>query len=120
LVNYKYQGSLPLNDIFFDKVFLVAVLEHIEEHNVQSLFLEFFRILKKHGRIIITSPTPRSKPFLEFIALKLKLVAAEEVTDHKHYYLAEEIRDLAEKSGLRMIEARYFQLGLNCLYILEK
>ncbi|MBU1924136.1 MAG: class I SAM-dependent methyltransferase, partial [Candidatus Omnitrophica bacterium] len=31
LVNYKYQGVLPLKDDFFDKIFLLAVLEHIEE-----------------------------------------------------------------------------------------
>jgi SAM-dependent methyltransferase len=120
LVNYKYEGSLPLKENFFDKVFLVAVLEHVEEKNVGPLFFEFFRILKKNGRVAITTPTPRSKPLLEFIAFKLKLVAPEEVTDHKHYYLAEEIRILAEKSGLRLIKVKYFQLGFNCLYILEK
>lgn len=120
LIKHRCAGSLPVKDNFFDKVFLLAVLEHIEEKDVPGLFLEFSRILKKNGRVIITTPTPRAKPVLEFLALKLKVVTPEEVTDHKHYYLAEEIRNLAEKSGLRIIKARCFQLGFNCLYILEK
>lgn len=120
LINYKYQGSLPLKENFFDKVFLLAVLEHIEEKNVQPLFLEFYRILKNGGRIIITTPTPRSKAILEFLALKLKLVTAEEVTDHKHYYVSKEINDLAAICGLKVINAKLFQLGLNSFYLLEK
>lgn len=120
LLNYKYQATLPLEGNFFDKVFLLAVLEHVETKDVGGLFLEFFRILKEGGRIIITTPTPRCKPILEFIALKLKLVAPEEVTDHKHYYVEKEIRDLAQASGLKVIHSKLFQLGLNSLYVLEK
>ena len=120
LVNYKYQGSLPLKDDFFDKVFLLAVLEHIEEKDVRALFSEFHRILRKNGRIIITTPAPRSKILLEFLALKLKILNLEEVTDHKHYYLAKEIYDLARVSGLQVINFKPFQFGLNSLYVLEK
>lgn len=120
LINYKYQGNLPLEGRFFDKVFLLAVLEHIEMKDVEALFLEFARILKKNGRIIITTPTPRCKAVLEFIAFKLKLVAEAEVADHKHYYVAEEIYDLAKAAGLKIIRSRLFQFGLNSLYVLEK
>lgn len=119
-LKHRCQGGLPLENSFFEKVFMLAVLEHIEEKDVPGLFSEFSRILKKGGRVIITTPTLWAKPILEFLALKLKVLSPEEVADHKHYYLTEEIRNLAEKSGLRMIKARYFQLGLNCLYILEK
>jgi len=120
LMNFKYQGKLPLEDNLFDKVFLLAVLEHIEMKDTGALFLEFSRILKKRGRVIITTPTPRCKTILEFIAFRLKLVAPEEVTDHKHYYIADEIRDLAEASGLKVVDSKLFQFGLNSLYVLEK
>lgn len=120
LINHKCQGDLPLKDDFFDKVFLLAVLEHIEEKDVAGLFKEFYRVLKKGGRLIMTTPTPWLKPILEFLALKLKIFTSEEVTDHKHYYIAEEIRDLAAASGLCLTKVSYFQLGLNCLYVLEK
>jgi SAM-dependent methyltransferase len=120
LINYRCQGSLPLKDNCLDKVFLIAVLEHIEIKDVGAIFLEFSRILKNNGRLIITTPTPRCKGFLEFIAFKLRLVAPEEVTDHKHYYVAEEINDLARANGLKMVYAKLFQLGLNSLYVIEK
>jgi len=119
-LNYKYQGNLPLKDDFFDKVFLLAVLEHIERKDVGALFLEFSRILKKNGWIIITTPTPRCKAILELIAFKLKLVATEEVADHKHYYTENEIRDLAIASKLKVCNFKLFQFGLNSLYVLEK
>ncbi|MDD5560570.1 MAG: methyltransferase domain-containing protein [Candidatus Omnitrophica bacterium] len=120
LLSYKYQGRLPLKEGFFDKVFLLAVLEHIEVKEVQALFFEFSRVLKKKGRVIITTPTPRAKAVLEFLAFKLKVVTAEEVTDHKHYYTAKEIYGLADACGLRVSATKLFQLGLNSLYVLEK
>lgn len=119
LLNYRYQGNLPLKDNFFDKVFLLAVLEHIEIKDVKVLFLEFSRILKKNGCVIITTPTLRCKPILEFIAFKFKLVA-DNVSDHKHYYIPNEIYDLARSSGLKVSNFKLFQLGLNSLYVLEK
>ena len=119
-VNYKFQGALPFKEYFFNKVFLIAVLEHIEEKDVPGLFGELFRILKNGGRIIITTPPPRTKRVLEFIAFKLKLVIPEEVTDHKHYYIGKEISDLARANGLKVVNSRLFQFGLNSLYVLEK
>jgi SAM-dependent methyltransferase len=120
LINYRCHGSLPLKDNCLDKVFLIAVLEHIEVKDVGALFLEFSRILKNSGRVIITTPTPRCKGFLEFIAFKLKLVAPEEVTDHKHYYVAGEVSDLARANGLKVVYSKFFQFGLNSLYVIEK
>jgi len=120
LLNYKFQGRLPFNENFFDKVFLLAVLEHIEEKDAQPLFFELSRVLKKNGRIIITLPTLRGKAVLEFLALKLRILSFEEISDHQHYYVESEISDLAAACGLKVIEAKLFQLGLNSLYVLEK
>ncbi|MDD5109054.1 MAG: class I SAM-dependent methyltransferase [Candidatus Omnitrophica bacterium] len=120
LVNYKFQESLPFKDEFFNKVFLLAVLEHIEETGAGVLFLEFSRILKKKGRVIITIPTLRGKATLELLALKLRILSFEEISDHKHYYSAKEISDLARASGLKVIHSKLFQFGLNSLYVLEK
>lgn len=120
LKNYKYEGRLPLEDNYFDKIFLLAVLEHVEEENVPKLFSEFSRILKDNGSVIVTTPTPKSQKILEIIALKLKLVAAEEVVDHKHYYVHDEIFKLAKTNGLGVADYKLFQFGLNSLYILRK
>lgn len=120
LINYKFQSNLPFEKDFFNKVFLLAVLEHIEETDAQALFSEFSRVLKKDGRIIITIPTLRGKAVLELLALKLKILSFEEISDHKHYYNEKEISDLARANGLKVVYSRLFQLGLNSLYVIEK
>jgi len=120
LVNYKFKDRLPFKDDFFNKVFLLAVLEHIGEIDAQALFLEFSRVLKRNGCIIITIPTLRGKAVLEILALKLRILSFEEISDHKHYYTEKEISDLAEANGLKVIYSRLFQFGLNSLYVIEK
>lgn len=120
LINYKFQGRLPFEESFFDKVFLLAVLEHIEEKDAPGLFSEFSRVLKTNGRIIITIPTLRGKAVLELLALKLRILSFEEISDHKHYYSGREISDLAAANRLRMVCGKLFQLGMNSLYVLEK
>lgn len=120
LINFRFQGVLPFPENYFDKIFLLAVLEHIEEKDAPVLFLEFFRVLKKNGLIIITIPTLRGKAVLELLALRLRILSFEEISDHKHYYSQKEISDLGRTCGLRMVEAKLFQFGLNSLYVLEK
>jgi len=37
-INYKFNGNLPLKNKSFDKIFLLAVLEHIETDKANDLF----------------------------------------------------------------------------------
>lgn len=112
--------TLPFNDKSIDHITLLAVLEHIELDKVTELFIEFNRILKPHGTIILTTPTPKSKRFLEFLAYNLKIISEAEIRDHKKYYNKEDVRMLAENSGLQIMYYSNFQFGLNSLSILKK
>jgi len=47
--------SLPYNDNFFDVVFLLDVLEHIDK--VDTAVKEVFRVLKPNGSAILSGPT---------------------------------------------------------------
>lgn len=118
-VNYKFAGKLPFNDKSFNKIFLLAVLEHIETNEVKRLFLEFKRILKNDGKIILTTPTPRSRRFLEFLAFRLKIISGREIKDHKKYYDKKEINKLSKKCNLKLIGYDLFQFGLNSCAIIE-
>lgn len=120
LIKHRYQGALPFNENFFDKIFMLAVLEHVEKTQVQALFFEFYRVLKPCGHVIMTSPTPQARIVLEFLAFKLKIISIGEIADHKHYYSTNEICDLAAVSNLKVIEAKLFQFGLNSLYIMKR
>ncbi len=49
--------SLPYEDNFFDVIFMIEVLEHIQLDKVNNVLGELRRVLKKEGEIIITVPS---------------------------------------------------------------
>jgi len=88
---FIFKNVLPFEDKSFDKVVMLAVLEHIETNKVELLFKELKRVLKNNGKIILTTPTPCSKLILEFLAYKLHIISESEIRDHKKYYREEDL-----------------------------
>jgi ubiquinone/menaquinone biosynthesis C-methylase UbiE len=88
-------NGIPLEDGNVDCVTMLALLEHLDKP--ASVLQEVFRILRPGGKVILTTPAPCSKPLLEFLAFRLKLISAEEIKDHKHYFSGREIRHLFRK-----------------------
>ena len=119
-INFKYSNKLPFDDKTFDKIFLLAVLEHVKLDEVDNLFLEFKRILKDNGKVVLTTPTPFSKPILEFLAFNLHLISKAEIADHKKYYNQVDIKNISQKCGLKLESYKLFQFGINSCAILEK
>jgi len=119
-LQYRFDKKLPFDNGFFNKIFLLAVLEHIDEKQVKILFSEFKRILKTEGSIILTTPTPKSRWWLELLAFRLKLISAQEIADHKKYYQRSDLSGLARETGFKMINYKFFQLGLNSYAVFKK
>ena len=117
--SFKFRDQLPFEKETFDKVVMLAVLEHIELDKVKKLFDEYRRVLKKDGRIILTTPTPKSKNILECLAY-LNIISRKEIKDHKKYYAKRDVAILAKNSSLKLVGYRLFQLGLNSEAILVK
>ncbi len=108
--------SIPLDDGSIDVVTSLAVLEHLRD---PALFVkEVFRILKPDGMCILTTPAPLSKPLLEFLAYRLKIISEQDVRDHKHYFGKEELRGMFAAFGAVQISS--FQAGLNTLVVAKK
>jgi cyclopropane fatty-acyl-phospholipid synthase-like methyltransferase len=118
--NFHFKDRFEFADQTFDHVTILAVLEHIPPDQVGVLFREFHRILKDDGQVLLTTPTPASKPLLEFLAFKLKIISGPEIADHKHYYSQADLRSLAERAGFVCRAYRTFQLGLNCFAAFDK
>lgn len=116
----KATKKLPFLDKQFDKVFLLAVLEHIPVESAKELFLEFNRILKDKGTIVLTTPTPFGKRILEFLAYKLHIISEGEIRDHKKYYNKRELTKLAESSTLTLVSYKLFQFEINSCAIFKK
>lgn len=119
-IRFKFDKKLPFKDGSFDKIFMLAVLEHIDVDKVDRLFTDFKRILKKGGKIVLTTPTPASKNLLEFLAFKLKIISENEIRDHKKYYDKREILLLTRRSKLVLQKYKLFLFNLNSNAVLQK
>lgn len=119
LIKDDLSGNIPLKNESVDVVVMTAVLEHIEITRVDSLMEELRRIINKEGKIMMTTPTPKSKLILETLA-RLGIVSGAEIFDHKKYYGKKDVEKLAKIHKLKIIDYRLFQLGLNSFYVLGK
>jgi cyclopropane fatty-acyl-phospholipid synthase-like methyltransferase len=116
---FHFKDTLPIKDKTFDKAVMLAVMEHINLDEVDRVFKEFHRVLKEDGQIILTTPTPLSKPLLELLA-RLNIISRNEIQDHKKYYSFKDMEAVATRNKLKLVSYRLFQLGLNSVAILEK
>lgn len=102
---------LPLEAESFDLVTSLANLEHLNEPLLN--LTEIYRVLKKNGVCILTTPSTGAKPILEFLAFKLKWIDAREIEDHKMYFSKKMLHSYFQKAGFEKIKVHYFQVGLN-------
>lgn len=119
-IKQKFNNDLPFKEKIFDKIFLLAVLEHIPENSASKLFLEFNRILKEDGSVVLTTPTPFGKSILEFLAFKLHIISEGEIKDHKKYYSEKEIIKLANLCKFKLMDYKLFQFGINSCAVFKK
>lgn len=111
LVNYDHSH---MENRSFDTIVALAVIEHIAVDDVYSIFKKFK--LNPGGIIFLTTPTPISKPLLEFLAF-LHILDKQNIEEHKHYWTKNDIYKLAEHTGFNVKKYRKFQLGFNQLAI---
>lgn len=121
-INNSKLDKFPLKDNSVDAIFMNALLEHLE--NPEELLLDALRILKNNGKLIMTTPTPLSKPLLEFMAYKLHIINEVEIREHKHYYSKKDIEKLIltlnKKYSVKLYEYKTFEVKLNSLIVIEK
>lgn len=111
LIKTKLEKELPLPSNYVDCITLLAVVEHLDYPN--QMLTECYRILKSGGVLILTTPTPSSRPILEFLSYKLNIVSKVEISDHKNYFSNEQLVQLLEGYRFRTAVAKTFQFGLN-------
>lgn len=97
----------------FDAVTSLAVIEHLPVEAVPAHLDAIATTLRQGGRLLLTTPTPRSKPLLEFLAFRLHVISAHEIRDHRHYWSRDELVELLAGLGWTDIDHRSFQLGCN-------
>lgn len=120
LKEIKIFENIPLEDETCEVITMMAVLEHLSFP--QETLNESFRILKNGGKLILTTPSPLSRPILEFMAFKLRLIDKNEIRDHKNYFWPKDINKMLQEAGFKEgnIKISLFELYFNQLAIARK
>lgn len=92
---------LPFDDNSFDVVTMIEVIEHIHPYKAYKILAELRRVLKKNGRLLITTPNYRSLwPLIEALMTKFTKVKY----DHQH------ISKFTPNAFAKLIEAAGFEI----------
>lgn len=89
---------LPFYDEFCDVVTMLAVIEHISPNNLSKVIAELYRVLKRGGLLIITTPSHWTGFILNGMSL-LRLISRQEVKDHKELYASDDIMEALQLGG---------------------
>jgi 2-polyprenyl-3-methyl-5-hydroxy-6-metoxy-1,4-benzoquinol methylase len=115
LVNYDHS---PMWGKLFDNIIALAVIEHMEIIQVFDIFNKFRNQIAPEGNIVVTTPTPMSKPILEILA-SIGLLEKENILEHKHYWIKSELENLGKETGFKLISYKKFQFGFNQMAIFQ-
>lgn len=118
LIKCDLNKEIKNNRVRFDYVVALAVLEHVK--NPDSFIKMCRKILKKSGKLIITTPHSRSKKILEFLSYKLNFVSKDEIHDHKNYFTESTLRNILTKNKLKIKTLTTFEFGYNILCVSNK
>lgn len=102
----------------FDVITILAVIEHIPESHMDTFIQACKGSLNEGGVIIITVPHPFVDVILHVLGW-LKLIDGME-TDQHYGLKISTMKELFHKNGLQLVRHRYFQFGLNNLFIFKK
>lgn len=99
--------TLPFEDNYFDAVTCLDVIEHVFEP--VDLIKEIFRVLKKGGFLIISTPNIRYWHHLFDIVIKGKFPKTSTDTDHYdgghlHYFTYKDIENILENEGFKIVK----------------
>lgn len=113
--------KIPFENNTFDVITALAVFEHFERHTAVIISTEVFRILKKNGLFIITTPA-RWTDYLLKILSKLNIVSKEEINEHKDLYTRNDLFNILEKSNFneRDINTGTFEYFMNLYAVAKK
>ncbi len=112
---------LPYKKNFFDVIVMLAVFEHIHPEFIDRVLSETYRVLKKNGELIITTPSPMSVPVLWTLS-RVGLISKVEIDDHKNSYAIGKVASFLKNAGYaeKNIASGHFELGFNMWFLVRK
>ena len=102
----------------FDAITMLAVIEHVPSETRKTWFETVTAVLNPGGRLIITVPTPAVDRILD-VGIRLHLLHGMDAESH-HGFNPRVIPGELSTSGMRLLRASRFEMGLNHLYVYER
>ena len=94
-------NKFPFKSNYFDSISIIELIEHLDRQSINKIISESFRVLKKNGLLIITTPNYNSLwPMLEMLVNKFSKVNYEE----------QHITKLNRKKLNKLISKRKFKI----------
>lgn len=101
--------EIPYEDDFFDQVFCLAVLDHLDPANREKAITELNRVLKKDGHLVLDVPN-RFAYHWRFVFLIMRLFKLYPKGDI-HFFTPFEVNQILKQNGFKKIKT----LGLTIL-----
>jgi 2-polyprenyl-3-methyl-5-hydroxy-6-metoxy-1,4-benzoquinol methylase/putative flippase GtrA len=111
---FKIGGKEKLPVGKFNSIILLALVEHLE--NPRMVIDQLKNHLLPDGRIIITTPTPKSDKILQ-IGSNFGLFSKEALEEHHTYFTKKILYALFKGLNIKVIHYRKFQWGLNQIIV---
>ena len=110
ILQQDLQKKIDLPTASADSMTLLAVLEHMK--HPAEILKEAARILRPGGVLLVTVPSPASRPVLEILSA-VGLVRDEMIHQHENYFTPTELISLSKKAGFSSAEVEMFEFGFN-------
>ena len=99
--------QIPFKVNFFDVITCLDVIEHVIDPN--ALLKEMYRVLKKNGTLILSTPNIRFSDHLSKLIFggsfpKTSIDSSLYDGGHLHFFTYKDVRDILEKNGFRNIK----------------
>lgn len=113
--------KLPFRQNYFDVVVALAVFEHINPEILGRFLRDIYRVLKRGGIFILTTPAPHAH-YLLWLLARIRLVSKIEIDDHKTAYSRPEILELLSMADFLRQNVKHgsFELGFNMWFTVQK
>lgn len=99
----------------FDAMTMLAVVEHVSDHELGKWADAVPRILRPGGRLVITTPSPLVDRIIH-AGIRLRLLDGMEAHQH-HGFDPRTVPGIFSVSGVSLETRRRFELGLNHLFV---
>ena len=103
-------SKLPFNSESFDVVLSTEVIEHVD--NQKDAFKEMFRVLKKGGILVITTPNKLFKPLFDL----LSFTSIRPYHGNENWYYPWELKKTLQKFGKVDMEVYFNFLLINKMF----